>query len=304
MKLPTFEILDIADRDAPHGHEHVVRSRWQKVRWWTWAHRLMAAGFLAVLIAGHHGMMTWFKGSITAATWFDLIRFVDPLTAAETAFASRQVTVPLLAGAATTMLMGLLLGRVFCGWLCPLGLLLEINESFRQFLRRHLKRHGVRPFERRLPTSIKYWVLAVCLGVSLITATPFFTSVSPINLMVLGAASSPLLLLAVVIPLAILEFFLPRAFCRSLCPVGAFYSLLGRWSPFRVWVVGTERPRCQRCTMQCPMGIDVMDSHVLAGHKSVDDPECTRCGTCTDVCLGETLQLRFGRPREAKDNKS
>ena len=294
MKLP---ILDIVERDAPHDHEHAVRSRWQKVRWWTWAHRLMAIGFFAVLVAGRHGSLTCFQGSITSATWFDTLRFVDPLTAIETVLASWQVTTGLLLGAATTLLMGLLLGRVFCGWLCPLGLLLEINQSLRHFLRRRLKRHGIRPPERRLPSGLKYWVLAVCLGVSLIASTPFFTSLSPINLVVLGAATSPLLLLTVLVPLTVLEFFSPRAFCRSICPVGAFYSLLGRWSPFRVWVVGKERPRCQRCTMQCPMGIDVMDSHVLAGHKSVDDPECTRCGTCTDVCLGETLQLRFGRPK-------
>ena len=41
------------------------------------------------------------------------------------------------------------------------------------------------------------------------------------------------------------------------------------------------------------MGIDVVGDFTLAGKSSVDDPDCTRCGACTEVCPAHTLALRF-----------
>ncbi len=67
----------------------------------------------------------------------------------------------------------------------------------------------------------------------------------------------------------------------------------------RVRVTGPERLGCLHCTRDCPMGIDVLHDHVLAGHATVNDPECTRCGSCTDRCLGDILQLGFAWPETA-----
>ena len=49
-----------------------------------------------------------------------------------------------------------------------------------------------------------------------------------------------------------------------------------------------------------PMGIEVKTRHVGAGQPTLDDPECTRCGTCVDGCLGEILSLGFAAPNTAR----
>ncbi len=92
--------------------------------------------------------------------------------------------------------------------------------------------------------------------------------------------------------ICLVELFVPRVFCRAICPLGALHSLLSRGALLHAWVrSGGEKLSCAQCTMRCPMGIRVMEDYVLAGRDSVADPECTRCGTCADVCQGQVIGL-------------
>jgi ferredoxin-type protein NapH len=290
------------------AEDHPDVGRWRRLRLWTWSHRLTAAAFLTLIVLGRYGWVNWFQGSPTAAQWFHSVPLVDPLAGLEVVLASGRSGATLLFGLSICTLVGLVLGRVFCGWICPLGLLLELYDPFREWLRGRLQRAGLRLPEISLSTSLKYWVLLMCLGLSLFASLPVFTMFSPINLATLGLGAVPLLGLAVVLPLLVFEYFVPRGYCRALCPLGALYSLLGRWALLRVWIVGDEQLECQQCTLRCPMGIRVMEDHVQRPEliperpNSIDDPECSRCGTCTDVCLGRILRLGF-RPRSAMPAK-
>ena len=285
--IPTLPVLPDPD--------HPGRGPLRRLRYWTWAHRLSAASFMLLIILGSTGWISWFQGSPTAARWVGILPLVDPLAGLEVGLASGQGTQTMLLGMAICLSIGLLLGRVFCGWICPLGLMLELNVRLRLGLPRLLKRFSVQLPTVILPASFSYFILLFCLGVSLFAGLPTFTMVSPINLLTLAPSSFPGLVALLVLPLLLVEWFVPRGFCRALCPLGGLYALVGRWALLRVRVVGRERPKCQRCTLHCPMGIPVMEEHVLAGADSIRDPHCTRCGTCTDVCLGGVLRLGFPR---------
>ena len=92
---------------------------------WTTCRRLTAAGFLALLILGRYSWFPWLKGSLTATRVLDVVPLADPLSGLEVILASQSATSTLLLGMGATLLITLLLGRVFCGWLCPLGLALD-----------------------------------------------------------------------------------------------------------------------------------------------------------------------------------
>ncbi len=309
------------------------RRRWAiRLRWWTWAHRAVAAGFLTLMVLSWWLRQDWLRGSPTGTRLLDCVAFVDPLAAAEVLVAAHQVTGTMVLGAAVPLVLTLLLGRFFCGWLCPLGLILELAGELRERLRRLLIRCGVcLPRQRRvalaeratraggsadkatasgasvrghsstrpvrsLPRSFKYWLLSVCIGMSAVASVPVFTAFSPINMVVLGIMGLSTTAVVVVAVICLVELFVPRIFCRAVCPLGALYSLLGRAAPLRVRVrAGGEKLSCAQCTMRCPMGIRVMEDYVLAGRDSVTDPECTRCGTCADVCQGRVLGLGVRR---------
>ena len=270
----------------------VMKHPGSRFRFWTWSHRLTAAGFFAILVLGQNEWFPWLKGSPTAARWFQAIPFVDPLAALEVVLASRSLPLAMLPAVCLTLLVAALLGRVFCGWLCPLGLITELNGAVAVRLRRWLLLAHIRPPVIRIPRQTKYWLLTLFLGLSLVSGVPIFTAVSPVNMTVLAVLSAPIVPLAIIGAILVFEHFSPRAFCRGLCPLGALYSLVGRFGLLRVSVRSeAKQTLCHQCTRQCPMGIRVMQDHVLAGHATVTDPECTRCGTCT----GGVLQLRLGR---------
>ncbi len=272
------------------------RRRWPQLRFWTWAHRLSALVFLMLIIFGRWGWIDWFQGSPTAARWFGVLPLMDPLAALEVALATGRLSRSMLLGAGVCLLTALLLGRVFCGWICPLGLLLELNDQVLGFARRKRKRVGWRIPEAKVSGKWPCGVLWFCLMLSFFASLPVFTMFSPINLLSLSLGGMAWLAAVVVLPIMVLEWFAPRVFCRALCPLGALYALTGGWAVLRVQVIGGERRRCGQCSLQCPMGIRVMEDHVMAGAGFVDDPLCTCCGTCTDVCLGKTLRLGFRRP--------
>jgi len=253
------------------------------------ARRLTAAAFFSLLVLAGRGLLPGVAGGLPSVGWWGL-SLVDPLAALETALAARGATGELLIGAALLCLPWLLFGRVFCGWLCPLGLVLELNDDLRQRFRKWLP-------QGRLPRSWKYGLLVSALLGSALAAWPLFQSVSPINWLVWGAAvgaGSEWLLVAGAVAV---DWLWRRSFCASLCPLGALHSLLGRWAPFRVrFAAAAGRPGCRRCSQACSLGIPVMERWSHSGAPALGDPECSRCGDCLRVCPAGRLKLGWGAP--------
>ena len=262
---------------------------------WTWARRTTALGFLALLFLGRYDFFPWFKGSTSATRAFGWIPFSDPLAALEVTLATRQMLPSVWIGAALLLSLTLVLGPVFCGWICPLGLVLDLGQSLRRRVRgRFSKKLPHRP-ERGLPRGSKYVVLASLVGFAIVARTPVFQIVSPINILARALVFSVDVALFAVLALLFIEVFAPRLWCRSLCPLGALYGLVGRKSLLRIRVdpARAGQIRCQRCDAACPLGIRVMEDYPLAGKSSIDHPDCTRCGSCTEVCPNGVLRLGF-----------
>jgi ferredoxin-type protein NapH len=270
------------------------RPRWHV---WTWARRLTALLFLASLIAGSSSWFPWWRGSTSATTLLDTVPFVDPLAALEAALASGTLAWPMVLGAATPLVVAVLLGPVFCGWLCPLGLLMDVNQSLRKTITGRLLRYAAT--RRQSPPWLRSIVLGVVLGFALVGGLPLFQAVSPINLLIRGVLFGTTIGLLAVAVLIVAEWRWPRLWCQALCPLGALYGLVGRRGLFRVRIdphLAGQTP-CHRCTRSCPMGIPVVEAYVAAGKQSIDDPACIRCGACADVCPRDGLHLGFRHRR-------
>ena len=96
--------------------------------------------------------------------------------------ASGLVQVDMLIGAGVLLAGAILLGPVFCGWLCPLGLLLDLNQSLRRRLLWGSRQ--ARATERPSSRALKYGVLGAVLGFSLVGGLPLFQALSPISILV------------------------------------------------------------------------------------------------------------------------
>jgi len=233
-------------------------------------------GLLLLPLAG----IPWFAGTYVSSALVG-IRLTDPYGAAQVLAAGGG----LASGALVVLLTYLVLGRAFCAWVCPLGTVLE-------WVARLPHKRLVRG---ALPRSTRFLVALGLLGLSALLGISLFEWISPqatlMRSMLFGVGAEGLIIVAV---LGFDLFVLRRGWCRSLCPAGAAYSVLGRFALLRV---GHDRKACNRCgecIKACPMnGKDTL-LETVSGHgvASADPWTCANCGLCVDACERGALAFR------------
>lgn len=223
--------------------------------------------------------------------------WLDPLAGLSTAIAARAWNVA-LAGGAVVLVFSLFLPRGFCGYLCPLGTLLDAFDAIVAGIGRRSGRAD--RASRIAPDSTwrrtRYGLLVVVLvaavfGVLLsgfVAAIPVLTrgllfTGGRLELGVLknwGMVSPADVALWVSVVLVAGVFLLglaaPRFWCRHLCPSGALVSLFGWAGLYRREVVASCT-RCGQCVKVCPF--DAIEPDFTT--RMLD---CSSCRTCAGAC--------------------
>jgi len=272
-----------------------LRSLFPRPGKWALLRRFTGVVFLALLLVGSYEWFPWFGGTSAATLTLDVLPLVDPLASIEAAIASRTVTWQMLTGTGILLGAALLLGPIFCGWVCPLGLVLDLNHMMRRFALRLFGRKLPTPVRGPIPAGTRMVLLGGLLGIALTASLPVFQIISPIHLLVRGIIFGLEWAMVALLVMIAAEWIWPRLWCRALCPLGALYSLVGRWGWLRVRIdVSREgRKSCRQCVRHCPMGIAVDEDYVFAGRSAVTHPACTRCGSCIDTCPRGVVHLGF-----------
>ncbi len=197
------------------------------------------------------------------------------------------------------ILLGVLLGRFICGFLCPFGWLQELLHKIPT---KKLSTKKLKPL-----TYVKYAVLVVMVFLlpmlmkgDIGIGDPYFCKylcpqgvlegAIPLSIANSGirAALGSLFnwKLGVLITVVVLSVLFYRPFCKWLCPLGAFYALLNRVSLFQMKVDKDKCVSCGKCARACKMDVDVT--------KSPNHTECIRCGMCVKACPTGAVRFRYG----------
>lgn len=178
------------------------------------------------------------------------------------------------------LLLTLAAGRVFCGWLCPLGGLLAVLHSLKTCLLKASGRalHSGAP--PRWAKTLDVWRYPWLL---FLLTLMFFGSgwamyFSPFHLLTeelsrIWLSQIPWVLLLVVV-LGLLIF--PRFWCVYVCPTGLVLSFISRWRIFRV-KPPTSCLHCGICQTLCPTG-------AAAPNLAITTSDCLLCGRCSEKC--------------------
>jgi len=265
-------------------------------------------------------------------TWFSrlegypvsLFLEVDPLVGIATAISTGTIYRGLWMGL-FVLIPTLLLGRVFCNWMCPYG---TMHQFFGWLFNVRANKSNIDKNRYRGAFQIKYYVLVVFLVLSAFgalqiglldpicllvrTFTVTFTPAADLSYAALADylgrhdVSAPAALGALssapgardqrifagawfvglmIFGLVGMNLVIPRFFCRVMCPLGALLGVLSRFSLWRIDRDLTKCTDCDLCLKHCEGAADPQ----AALRKS----ECFVCFNCIDDCPEDALAFRL-----------
>jgi len=199
-----------------------------------------------------------------------------------------------------TVVSAMIFGRVYCGYACPAGAILDLLG----YLKAHnvFKRKGFVPRGSAGAKRLKYLVLAVvtvsaAFGVQAAFVADHMAILGRIGSQVVlalttGSGAGPLVSAsAFFIVMIAMSFAARRGWCRYLCPNGALLALLSVRPPWRRRVV-TSCDACGACAVTCPSGC-IHEDGVSCNHM-----ECIACKSCQRVCPKNAVSFSFGNDRK------
>ena len=186
-------------------------------------------------------------------------------------------------------ILAILVGPVFCSFVCPLG-------SFQEFLGKIGKKLFKKRYNHFIPQKVhnvlKYFRYVVLILVVYVTAKSgylMFDDIDPYNALFSFWSDEVSVKALIVLGItAILSLFVERPWCKYACPYGALLGLSNKVRIFKIKRVEATCVSCNKCTSVCPMNIDV------ANKTTVTDLQCISCMACTseESCpVPETVTL-------------
>ena len=222
------------------------------------------------------------KGNTWSGKLFGL-SLSDPLAAVTQAASGMTVYWPLFLTALIPVILTIIFGRFFCGWICPATFLYELNSNLAVLLHKL----GLHTGHRRFDPRLKYIVLAVGLLLSMATGAVLTAAIYPPAILgreiyyaiALNGFGAGMVFFIVTLLFDLLVS--RRGFCRYLCPGGALYSFLGHFRLFRIRRKVETCNDCAKCNAVCEFGLDPL--------RDDFGQECNNCTACIAICPTDAL---------------
>jgi len=273
---------------------------WFGAHKWLLARRAAQLGFLALFVTGPWFGLWITKGTLASSLTFDVLPLTDPFIALQTLAAGHPLETTALIGVAIVVAGYVLVGgRVYCSWVCPINPVTDLAAWLRN---RYGLDKGWQP-----PNSLRLWLIGGALMASAVSGTVAWEWINPVTVLHRGIVFGTLVTgLGGLLVIAVFAFDLgvsKHGWCGHVCPVGAFYSLIGRIAVLRVSAAKRAAcDDCMDCFRVCP------EPQVITPALKAEAPvspvilasDCTNCGRCIDVCAKDVFRfaLRGDRREE------
>lgn len=283
------------------GADAVKAKGWLGAHKWLLLRRISQLGILALFLAGPLAGLWIVKGNLAYSLTLGTLPLTDPYVLLQSLLAGHVPEKLALIGVAIVVVFYLLVGgRAYCGWVCPVNLVTDFAAWLRE-------RFGIKGGPRFSRTT-RYWVLAMTLVLAGATGTIAWEMINPVSMLHRGLIFGLGSAWAVVLAVFLFDLFVsPSGWCGHLCPVGAFYSLIGKASLVRVSAAKrTACNDCMECFTVCPepqvIKPALKGAAKGAGPLILSD-QCTNCGRCIDVCSKDVFAfgLRFNNKADSSN---
>jgi ferredoxin-type protein NapH len=267
---------------------------------WLILRRCSQAFFLGLFLIGPLTGLWIVKGTLAESLTLGVLPLTDPLVLLQSLSAGHKPeTAALIGGVIVAAVYALLRGRLYCSWVCPVNIVTDAAAWTRRKLGwREGMNLGRRP---------RLAVLLGALIASAVTGTIAWEVINPVTQLhrglVFGSLSGLGAAVVVVVGLFLFDTAVAlRGWCGHLCPVGAFYGLLGKAGAMTGVGVAVSAPRraacddCRDCYHVCPEPQVITPALKGDGSPLIASSDCTACGRCVDVCPQDVFALALRRP--------
>lgn len=263
---------------------------------WLIARRSSQLAILLFFMLGPWFGIWIITGNLSSSLVLKTVPLTDPYLFVQSLFTGHIPEMAAITGVLIVTVFYMLVGgRVFCSWVCPVNIITDTA----QWLRDQFKITG----SSTLPRKTRYWILGATLVLAPVTGSITWELVNPVSMVHRGLIFGMGLAWFIIAAIFLLDLLVSRrGWCSHLCPMGAFYSLLGTQSLIRIRADAREAcDDCMDCFIACPEQQIIRPA--LKGHLNKDNPvspvitsaNCTNCGRCIDVCAKDVFHfgLRF-----------
>jgi ferredoxin-type protein NapH len=262
------------------GRRAVAEKGWVRAHKWLVLRRLSQLGILALFLVGPLAGAWIVQGNLASSLTLGVLPLTDPYVALQSFAAGHVPLAAGLVGAGIMLVFNALAGRVYCAWVCPVNIVTDSAAWLRARL--HL------PALRAPPEALRHWLLAGTLAGSYVASTLLWEWVNPVSMLHRGLIFGFGLAWVVVLGVFLFDLAVARrGWCGHVCPMGAFYSAIGRFAVLRVSAAGRARcDDCMDCYALCPEPRVIAPALKAAAPASplVLSSACTNCGRCIDAC--------------------
>lgn len=284
-------------RQQPIGADAVATKGWWRAYKWLLLRRISQLTVVALFLLGPLAGIWWLQGNLSASLVLDTLVLTDPYLLLQSLFAGHWPLLTAWLGAGIVLLFYFVLGgRVYCSWVCPMNIITDSAH----WLRRRL---GISGAGMGFKRQTRFWIMGMTLVTALVSGSIAWELINPVSLLHRGILFGMGVAWLVVLAIFLFDVFIARhGWCGHLCPVGAFYSVLGHKSVPRVSASRrSECNDCMDCYGVCPEPQVI--SPALRGEAQgplILSPQCTNCGRCIDVCSKNVFHFstRFNRTME------
>ena len=261
------------------------------------ARRISQISIMVLYVIANVYGINFLTGNLSSSLLLNTVPLSDPYAVIQMAFAGAILSFDILLGAFFITIFYMIVGgRAFCSWVCPVNIITDLANYLR-------RRFGFNQIQKKQPASrnIRYWVIAISLVISFFMGVAAFELVSPISMVHRGIIFGLGFGWAAMLVIFLFDLFvLKNGWCGHICPLGGFYSLVGRFSLIRVHHNADNCTACMKCKEVCP------ENQVLHMVTKTSIPvlsgECTNCGRCVEVCDDDALN--FSIKNLKKENKN
>jgi ferredoxin-type protein NapH len=277
---------------ARPGAEAIATKGWFAAHRWLILRRVSQVGILSLFLVGPWFGIWLVKGNLSYSDTLGVLPLTDPYVLLQSLLTGHAPQARAWLGAAIVVVFYLLVGgRAYCSWVCPVNAVTDAAH----WLRTRLGLKG----GAHLTRATRYWLLAMTLALAAASGTVAWEMVNPVSMLHRGLIFGLGFAWAILLAVFLFDLFvMNRGWCGHLCPVGAFYSLIGRFSPLRVKLPARSACNdCMDCFVVCPEAQVIRPAlkAVGAAPAVILAANCTNCGRCIDVCSKEVFAFGIGR---------